>query len=76
MRIYQGGLKKGDVIYNTRTGKKVKIPRLVRMHAQDMEDVTEVFAGDICAMFGVDCASGDTFVNKGNMDLSMVSWLQ
>ncbi|KAL5004634.1 hypothetical protein ScPMuIL_018090 [Solemya velum] len=73
MRIYQGGMTKGDSIFNTRTGKKVKISRLVRMHADEMEEVSEVFAGDICALFGVDCASGDTFVNKGNTHLSMES---
>ncbi|KAH3806042.1 hypothetical protein DPMN_134352 [Dreissena polymorpha] len=37
MRVYQGGLKKGDTIFNTRTGKKVKVPRLVRMHADEMQ---------------------------------------
>lgn len=36
------------------------------------QDVQEVFAGDICALFGVDCASGDTFVTRGNLHLSMV----
>uniref|UniRef100_T1JNY2 Elongation factor G, mitochondrial n=1 Tax=Strigamia maritima TaxID=126957 RepID=T1JNY2_STRMM len=71
VRIYQGTLKKGDIIYNTRTGKKVRIPRLARMHASEMEDVTEVFAGDICALFGVDCASGDTFVTQQKLHLSM-----
>lgn len=73
MRVYQGNLKKGDSIINTRTGKKVKVPRLVRMHAQDMVDVNEVFAGDIAALFGVDCASGDTFITKGNAKISMES---
>ncbi|XP_050417815.1 elongation factor G, mitochondrial [Patella vulgata] len=73
LRIYQGGLKKGDVIYNTRTQSKTKVSRLVRMNADEMEDVSEVFAGDIAALFGIDCASGDTFVNKGNMHLSMES---
>ncbi|EPQ06429.1 Elongation factor G, mitochondrial [Myotis brandtii] len=60
IRNYQGELKKGDTIYNTRTGKKVR-------------DVEEVFAGDICALFGIDCASGDTFTNKDNSGLSMES---
>ncbi|KAF1567147.1 UNVERIFIED_CONTAM: Elongation factor G, mitochondrial, partial [Eudyptes pachyrhynchus] len=66
-------LKKGSTIYNTRTGKKVRVQRLVRMHADMMEDVEEVYAGDICALFGIDCASGDTFTNKDNSDLSMES---
>nr|XP_004652451.1 elongation factor G, mitochondrial isoform X1 [Jaculus jaculus] len=73
VRNYQGELKKGDTIYNTRTGKKVRVQRLVRMHADMMEDVEVVYAGDICALFGIDCASGDTFTNKDNSGLSMES---
>ncbi|XP_004639900.1 elongation factor G, mitochondrial [Octodon degus] len=73
VRSYQGELKKGDTIYNTRTGKKVRVQRLVRMHADMMEDVEEVYAGDICALFGIDCASGDTFTNKDSSGLSMES---
>lgn len=66
-------LKRGENIFNARTGKKVKISRLVRMHSNNMEEVTEVMAGDIFALFGVDCASGDTFVNDGKLQLSMES---
>ncbi|XP_036705907.1 elongation factor G, mitochondrial [Balaenoptera musculus] len=73
VRNYQGQLKKGDTIYNTRTRKKVRVQRLVHMHADMMEDIEEVFAGDICALFGIDCASGDTFTNKDNSGLSMES---
>lgn len=73
VRNYQGELKKGSTIFNTRTGKKVRVQRLVRMHADMMEDVEEVYAGDICALFGIDCASGDTFTNKDNSGLSMES---
>ncbi|KAH7966127.1 hypothetical protein HPB49_013907 [Dermacentor silvarum] len=62
LRVYQGQLRKGDTLWNTRTGRKVRVPRVVRMHAAEMEDVGEAFAGDICAVFGVDCASGDTFL--------------
>ncbi len=61
IRTYQGEIKKGDTIVDTRTGKKVKVGRLVRMHADEMEDIEEAGAGDIVALFGVDCASGDTF---------------
>ncbi|XP_064615091.1 elongation factor G, mitochondrial-like isoform X2 [Liolophura sinensis] len=73
MRVYQGCLRKGDQVINTRTQKKTRVPRLVRMHADEMEDVSVVYAGDICALFGIDCASGDTFVTKGNTHISMES---
>ncbi|XP_037533445.1 elongation factor G, mitochondrial [Nematolebias whitei] len=73
IRVYQGCLKKGEYIYNTRTRKKVRVQRLVRLHADQMEDVHEVYAGDICALFGIDCASGDTFSSKTSTDLSMES---
>uniref|UniRef100_A0A8C4DH46 Elongation factor G, mitochondrial n=1 Tax=Dicentrarchus labrax TaxID=13489 RepID=A0A8C4DH46_DICLA len=73
VRVYQGCLKKGEYIYNTRTSKKVRVQRLVRLHADQLEDVDEVYAGDICALFGIDCASGDTFTSKTNANLSMES---
>ena len=72
MRIYQGSVKKGDFIHNVANGKKIKVPRLVRMHASEMHDIEEAGAGDIVAMFGVDCASGDTFTD-GNVIYSMTS---
>jgi elongation factor G len=61
LRIYQGKVGKGDTVFNTRTGQKVKLGRLVRMHSDSMEDIEGAGAGDIIAMFGVDCAAGDTF---------------
>ncbi|CAB3231385.1 unnamed protein product [Arctia plantaginis] len=73
LRCYQGMLKRGENIFNARTGKKVKISRLVRMHSNNMEEVNEVMAGDIFALFGVDCASGDTFVNNSKLQLAMES---
>uniref|UniRef100_A0A8C9FRH9 Elongation factor G, mitochondrial n=1 Tax=Pavo cristatus TaxID=9049 RepID=A0A8C9FRH9_PAVCR len=73
IRVYQGMMKKSDYIYNTRTGKRVRVQRLVRMHSDNMEDVNEVYAGDICALFGIDCASGDTFTDKTSTDISMES---
>ena len=72
MRIYQGGVKKGDMITNMSNGKRVKVPRLVRMHADEMHDIEEVGPGQIVAMFGIDCASGDTFTD-GNLSVTMTS---
>jgi len=64
IRLYQGTLKKGETIFNMRTGKKVKVGRIVRMHSDEMEDITQAEAGDIVALFGIDCASGDTFCDS------------
>ena len=61
IRIYQGKLVKGEFIYNARTDKKVKVGRIVRMHSDNMDDIDEAGSGDIVALFGIDCASGDTF---------------
>lgn len=72
LRTYQGTIRKGDSIVNVRTGKKVKVGRLVRMHADDMEEIEESGAGDIVALFGIDCASGDTFTD-GTHNCSMSS---
>lgn len=60
-RIYSGTLKPGDTVYNSRTEQRVQIGRLVRMHANKREEVKVAVAGDIVALLGVDCASGDTF---------------
>jgi elongation factor G len=65
VRTYQGTLSKGDTVYNSRTGKKVKLGRLVRMHSDEMEEIDSCGSGDIVALFGVDCASGDTFTAEG-----------
>eukprot|EP01135_Chromosphaera_perkinsii_P002233 Nk52_evm19s221 gene=Nk52_evmTU19s221 len=72
LRIYQGMLKRGEFIVNSRNKQRQKVPRLVRMHSDDMEDVQSVQAGEICALFGLDCASGDTFTN-GSVNYSMSS---
>ena len=71
IRLYQGTLTKGDTIHNTRSGKRVKVGRLVQMHADQMQDIEQAQAGDIVALFGVDCATGDTF--SGGDHVSMTS---
>ncbi|XP_039143335.1 LOW QUALITY PROTEIN: elongation factor G, mitochondrial-like [Dioscorea cayenensis subsp. rotundata] len=72
LRIYEGVIKKGEYIVNINTGKKIKVPRLVRMHSNEMEDIQEAHAGQIVAVFGVDCASGDTFTD-GSVRYTMTS---
>ncbi|CAM9672358.1 unnamed protein product, partial [Sphacelaria rigidula] len=68
----QGTINKGDTLVNLNSGKKIKVPRLVRMHAAEMQDVDSVAAGDVVAMFGVDCSSMDTFTD-GSTQLAMSS---
>lgn len=64
-RVYQGTIKKGQSYYNPRLGKKQRVGRIVKMHSNSREDLTEARAGDIIAMVGVDCASGDTYCEEG-----------
>ncbi len=72
LRVYQGSMAKGDSLIITRTRKKIKVGRLIRMHADEMEDITRADAGDIVALFGVECRSGDTFTD-GQLSYSMSS---
>ncbi len=72
IRIYQGSVRKGEELVNVRSGLEFKVGRLVRMHADSMVDIQEAGAGDIVALFGVDCASGDTIVSPG-LNLSLTS---
>ncbi|MDX9826196.1 MAG: elongation factor G [Spirochaetia bacterium] len=72
VRIYQGELKKGDELLNTRSRKRFKVGRLVRMHSNSMEDISEGYCGDIVALFGVECASGDTFCHP-DLNYAMTS---
>ena len=71
-RVYQGTLAKGGTIINARTHKKHKVGRLVRMHADSMEDIDGAGSGDIVALFGIECASGDTFTD-GTIEVAMSS---
>jgi elongation factor G len=72
LRIYQGAIARGDNLVNTRDRKKIKVGRLLRMHADEMEDISRAGAGDIVALFGVNCFSGDTFTD-GRLNYSMSS---
>ena len=72
LRVYQGSLSKGDTLINVRTAKKIKVGRVVRMHSDQMEEIESIPAGYIGALFGIDCASGDTFVAPG-LSLTMTS---
>lgn len=72
IRVYQGTVSKGSTIINVRSGKKVKVGRVVRMHADQMEDVESLLSGYIGALFGIECSSGDTFVSPG-LNLTMTS---
>ena len=72
LRIYQGSVGKGDDLFITRTRKKIKVGRIIRMHSDQMEDISRAYAGDIVALFGVECFSGDTFT-EGGLGYSMSS---
>jgi elongation factor G len=61
MRIYQGQIEKGQTYFNQRTGRKERFSRIVRMHADKREEIPSAMAGDIVAVMGIDCASGDTY---------------
>jgi elongation factor G len=70
LRIYQGRIGKGDDVVITRNRKKIKVGRLARMHADEMEEISRAGAGEIVALFGVECQSGDTFTD-GSLNYSM-----
>ena len=64
MRIYQGRVAKGEMMYNQRTGRKERFSRIVKMHADKREEIEVAEAGDIVAIMGIDCASGDTYASE------------
>ncbi|MBR0192255.1 MAG: elongation factor G [Thermoguttaceae bacterium] len=64
MRIYQGSFRKGEQYYNQRTGKRERFGRIVRIHADERMEIEEAGAGEIVAIMGLDCASGDTFCSE------------
>jgi elongation factor G len=67
MRVYQGTLRRGDMLRNNTTGEKIRVQRLVRMHSNEMEELQTASAGEICALFGVECDSGTTFTDPSLM---------
>ena len=73
MRVYQGTVNRGDWIFNSASKEKLKVPRIVRMHSNEMQDIDSAGAGEIFAIFGVECASGDTFTHEESRGLSMES---
>src|SRR4051794_2200504 len=73
MRIYQGTLKKGEFYYNARLRKKARVSRILRVHADQKEDIDSAGAGDIVAVMGIECATGDTYCSEGtNLSLESI----
>lgn len=73
VRVYQGTMRKGDQYRNARTNRTVRVGRIVRMHANDREDITDAGPGDIVSLLSVDCASGDTICGAGiNVSLESI----
>ncbi len=65
VRVYQGRIVKGQQYRNARTSRVVRIGRMVRMHANDRQDISDAGPGDIIAVLAIDCASGDTICGEG-----------
>ena len=73
VRIYQGTLRKGETYYNSRQRKKARISRILRVHADEKEDIDSAEAGDIVAVMGIECATGDTYCAEGtNISLESI----
>ena len=72
-RIYQGTVTAGDTIYNTSNEmRKVRVPRMFRMHSEDREEVPSAESGDIVAFYGVEASSGETFTD-GKVNYTLTS---
>jgi elongation factor G len=73
MRVYQGTLQKGTFYYNSRQKKRARISRILRVHADQKEDIDAATAGDIVAVMGIECATGDTYCAEGtNVSLESI----
>jgi elongation factor G len=72
IRVYQGEIHRGDELTNVRNRRRFKVGRLIRMHADKMEDIDYAATGDIAALFGIDCHTGDTFNGHG-IEIAMSS---
>ncbi len=67
VRVYSGKLVSGSYIYNSSKGKRERVGRVLRMHANHREEMSEVYAGDICAIVGLkDTFTGDTLCDEKN----------
>ncbi|MCL2448781.1 MAG: elongation factor G, partial [Polyangiaceae bacterium] len=72
-RVYQGKVATGDTIYNTSNEmRKVRVPRMFRMHSDDREEIESAEAGDIVAFYGVEASSGETFTD-GKVNVTLTS---
>src|SRR5690554_6087025 len=66
-RVYSGILKSGSYVYNSTKGKKERIGRILQMHANHREELTQVYTGDIAAAVGLkDTSTGDTLCDEDN----------
>jgi elongation factor G len=72
-RVYQGSVKNGDTIFNiSNENRKVRVPRMFRMHSDEREEVASAEAGDIVAFYGVEASSGETFTD-GKVNYTLTS---
>jgi elongation factor G len=72
-RVYQGTVSAGDTIYNVSNEmRKVRVPRMFRMHSEDREEIPSAEAGDIVAFYGVEASSGETFTD-GKINVTLTS---